>query len=181
METVGHGFTFDPKDPVQFRTAVGRFPSGVVAVTGSAGQQLFGLTIQSFASVSLDPPMILVCPATSSTSWPRIAETGNFCVNVLQYQQQEVCRALATSGSDKFRDVAWTPSPKHGNPVLVGSAVWFDCVISDVVAGGDHSVVLARVETAGSGEHTSDPLIFHTSTFGKWHSQDLNTPPRLAN
>lgn len=164
----------DPLDQSQFRTALGRFPSGVVAVTGSAGEQPLGMTIQSFAAVSLDPPMVLICPASKSSTWPRIFETGSFCVNVLQFAQKDICLAMAQSGVDKFRGVDWTPSPRHGNPVIAGSAAWFDCSISEIHTGGDHVVVLGTVVDAASTVKASDPLVFHTSAFGRCLAPDAS-------
>jgi 3-hydroxy-9,10-secoandrosta-1,3,5(10)-triene-9,17-dione monooxygenase reductase component len=145
--------------------ALGRFASGVVAVTGKSGGQPCGLTIQSFASVSLEPPMILICPARKSTSWPAIAESGTFCVNVLQANQQSVCNSLAKSGGNKFGDITWMPSSNHSNPIVSGAAVWFDCTIHSVSDGGDHHVVLGRVVESGSDAEDPEPLIFHASQF----------------
>src|SRR5947209_6823412 len=90
-------------DSARFRQVLGHFCSGIVIVTGMDGDDAVGLTCQSFSSVSLDPPLILFCPANTSSSWPRIRNSGAFAVNILSAEQEDVCRLFATKGADKFR------------------------------------------------------------------------------
>src|SRR4051812_49820523 len=84
-------------DSARFRQVLGHFCSGIVIVTGMDGDEAVGLTCQSFSSVSLDPPLILFCPATTSSSWPRIRNSGAFAVNILSSEQEDVCRLFARS------------------------------------------------------------------------------------
>lgn len=147
----------------ELRHALGHFASGVVVVTGVDDQGPAGLTCQSFMSLSLDPPLIALAPSRASRSWPRIAATGAFCVNILSEDQEELGRTFAVSGGDKFADVAWTEA-STGSPRLEGVLAWVDCRLHDVHDGGDHLLVVGRIVELGTD--TGDPLVFHRSGFG---------------
>src|SRR3954454_7497444 len=116
-----------PVSPAVLRDVLGHFVSGIVVVT-AAGRDIgtaagptgpLGFTCQSFASLSLDPPLVSLAPARTSTTWPRIRAIGAFCVNVLAADHEDVSAAFARSGVEKFAGVAWTPAPS-GAPVLDG-------------------------------------------------------------
>ena len=92
---------------VEFRQAMGNFCTGVTIVTGMDGDEPVGFAAQSFVSLSLDPPLIGVCPAKTSSSWPRIRAAGNFCINILAADQLAICQTMAQSGADKFADIDW--------------------------------------------------------------------------
>ena len=96
-------------DQARFREVLGHFATGITIVTATDEGEPVGFSCQSFAALSLDPPMVILAPAKSSTSWPRIARAGAFCVNILEEHQEAVCRAFALSGGDKFSGVDWTP------------------------------------------------------------------------
>jgi 3-hydroxy-9,10-secoandrosta-1,3,5(10)-triene-9,17-dione monooxygenase reductase component len=128
-----------------FRKTLGRLPTGVVIVTGGDPEHPSGLVVGSFMSVSINPPLVAVCPAHSSTSWPAIQRAGNFCANVLHKGQEPLARRFATSGIDKFEAVDWTPAPATGAPLLEGVSAWIDCHIERVMEAGDHLLVLGEV------------------------------------
>ena len=92
-------------DGARFKDAMSRFTTGVTIVSGVEDGEPVGFTCQSFVSLSIDPPYVAVAPARTSTSWPRIARTGSFCVNVLSEAQEELCRGFAVSGGPKFDGV----------------------------------------------------------------------------
>lgn len=143
----------------RFRSVLGHFASGVTVITGTTPGGPTGFTCQSFSSLSLDPPLVLVLPGRSSSSWPAIADSGRFCVNVLAEHQETLSSAFARSGTDKFTGVDWAPSPL-GSPVLTGASAWIDCAIAAVHPGGDHLIVVGAVEDLrASGD--SNPLVFH--------------------
>src|ERR1700728_869398 len=96
-------------DQARFREVLGHFATGITIVTATDEGEPVGFSCQSFAALSLDPPMVILAPAKSSTSWPRIARAGSFCVNILGEHQESICRAFAVSGGDKFDGVEWTP------------------------------------------------------------------------
>ncbi|WRY97685.1 flavin reductase family protein [Streptomyces sp. NBC_00481] len=126
-----------------------------------------GFACQSFSSLSLDPPLVAFMVGRTSTTWPRIARAGVFCVNVLGADQSELCRRFAVSGADKFAGVAHDPAPATGSPRLTGAAAWIDCTIHAVHTGGDHLIVVGRVEALGTGGEAVPPLLFHRGRFGE--------------
>jgi flavin reductase (DIM6/NTAB) family NADH-FMN oxidoreductase RutF len=155
-----------PVDPAEFRRVMGEFASGVTVVTAAepdAGPA--GFACQSFASLSLDPPLVAFMVARTSTTWPRIARAGSFCVNVLGADQGELCRGFAVSGADKFAGVDYDEAPVSGAPRLDGAAAWIDCAIHAVHTGGDHLIVVGRVAALGSEGGGAEPLVFHRGAF----------------
>lgn len=155
-----------PVDPAEFRRVLGHFASGVTVVTARDDEGPAGFACQSFASLSLDPPLIAFMVARTSTTWPRIARAGAFCVNVLGADQGPLCLGFAKSGADKFAGVTHTPAPVTGSPRLAGAPAWIDCTIATVHTGGDHLIVVGRVE-ALDGAAEGDPLVFHRGRFGR--------------
>ncbi|MFN8196247.1 MAG: flavin reductase family protein [Nocardioidaceae bacterium] len=160
------------EDPVaaeaasRFRDVLGRFATGVTVVTGTAPDgHPVGLTAQSFASVSLDPPLVMFCPARTSRAWPVIEASGHFCVNLLAHDQEELSRIMATRGADKFAGVTWAPSPVTGSPRLDGILGHVDCAVEAVHPAGDHYVVIGRVLDLDSTEE-SRPLLFYRGRYG---------------
>jgi flavin reductase (DIM6/NTAB) family NADH-FMN oxidoreductase RutF len=150
-------------DEGHFRAVLGHFASGVVLVTAMHESGPAGLTCQSFFSLSLDPPMVALAPGRGSTSWPKVADAGKICVNVLAADQEDLARTFAKKGIDKFEGVGWAPSA-NGAPRLHGALAWIDCTIAQVLDGGDHLLVTARVE--GLDSSPGHPLIFYRGGFG---------------
>ncbi|MFG3498056.1 flavin reductase family protein [Streptomyces sp. NPDC047928] len=156
-----------PLDPAEFRRVLGHFASGVTIVTAydPEGGAPAGFACQSFASLSLDPPLVAFMVARTSTTWPRIARAGAFCVNVLGADQAALCRAFAVSGADKFAGVAHTPAPVTGAPLLDSVPAWIDCTVHAVHPGGDHLIVVGRVQALDATDDGA-PLLFHRGGFG---------------
>jgi 3-hydroxy-9,10-secoandrosta-1,3,5(10)-triene-9,17-dione monooxygenase reductase component len=150
-------------DQAHFREVLGHFTTGVTVVTAMEEGQPVGFTCQSFTSLSLDPPMVALAPAKSSTSWPRIAKAGAFCVNILSDRQEALCRSFAVSGGDKFAGVPWHIGTA-GTPVLDGSLAWIECELGIIHDAGDHELVTGRVLDLGVGE--GGPLLFYRGGFG---------------
>lgn len=158
-----------PVSPAEFRAVLGNFASGVTVITAPPGEGEdgpAGFACQSFASLSLDPPLVTFMVARTSTTWPRIARAGVFCVNILGAEQGELCRSFAVSGADKFAGVAHTPAPATGSPQLDAVPAWIDCRIHAVHTGGDHLIVVGRVEAMGAAGE-GEPLLFHKGRFGR--------------
>lgn len=103
--------------------------------------------------------------ARTSTTWPRIARAGVFCVNILGAGQGALCRSFAVSGADKFAGVAYAPAPVTGSPLLDSVPAWVDCRVQAVHTGGDHLIVVGRVEALGAVDG-ADPLLFHRGCSG---------------
>ena len=144
-----------------FRTTLGRLPTGVVVVTGGDPEQPSALVVGSFMSVSLAPPLVAVSPAKSSTSWPAIEAGGQFCANVLGEGQEDLAKRFAQTGGDKFDGISWAPAPATGSPLLEGVAAWIDCRIYERYEAGDHWLVLGEVLEL-SGLRESGALVFHS-------------------
>ncbi|MFB6778843.1 flavin reductase family protein [Streptomyces sp. NPDC056352] len=159
-----------PVDPAEFRRVLGHFASGVTIVTAHDREDAAGpagFACQSFASLSLDPPLVTFMVARTSTTWPRIARAGAFCVNVLGADQGTLCRSFAVSGADKFAGVSYEAAPATGSPLLDSVPAWIDCRIQAVHPGGDHLIVVGRVEALGASD-ANGPLLFHRGTFGRF-------------
>jgi flavin reductase (DIM6/NTAB) family NADH-FMN oxidoreductase RutF len=150
-------------DSPRFRQVLGHFPTGVTVITADLGGVPVGLTIGSFTSVSLDPPLVGFLPGKSSTSWPDIEQAGHFCVNVLSVDQTDLCWKFAKDTDDKFVDVPWRAAAS-GAPILDGVLAWIDCRIQAVVEAGDHWFVLGHVLDLDA--HDGVPLLFHRGKLG---------------
>ena len=147
-------------DSAQFRAVLGHVPTSVVVVTGLNAQgSPFGITIGSFASVSLDPPLVGFFPGVRSQSWAAIRESGRFCVNVLGSHQEEACWRFAKEGDDKFAGIEWTPTA-GGSPLLPGCIAWIDCSLESEDPAGDHSFVVGRVDALGHADDVQDAMVF---------------------
>jgi 3-hydroxy-9,10-secoandrosta-1,3,5(10)-triene-9,17-dione monooxygenase reductase component len=154
-------------DQARFREVLGHFATGITIVTATEEGVPVGFSCQSFAALSLDPPMVILAPAKTSTSWPRIARAGAFCVNILGEHQEAVCRAFAVSGGDKFDGVEWTPGVT-GAPLIAGSLATVECTLGTIHEGGDHELVTGHVVDMEVGEGL--PLIFYRSGFGRFQA-----------
>lgn len=157
-----------PVAPAEFRRVLGNFATGVTVITAPPAEgenSPAGFACQSFAALSLDPPLVVFMVGRTSRTWPLIARVGVFCVNVLGAEQGELCRGFARSGADKFAEVAYDAAPVSGSPRLAGAPAWIDCTIQAVHTGGDHLIVVGRVEALGTGEEDTAPLLFHKGRF----------------
>jgi 3-hydroxy-9,10-secoandrosta-1,3,5(10)-triene-9,17-dione monooxygenase reductase component len=152
-------------DQARFREVLGHYATGITIVTASEQGEPVGFSCQSFAALSLDPPMVILAPAKSSTSWPRIAEAGAFAVNILAEHQEAICLNFAVSGGDKFDGVAWTAGTT-GAPLIKGSLATIECTLGAIYEGGDHELVTGHVVAMEVG--SGSPLLFYRSGFGRF-------------
>jgi flavin reductase (DIM6/NTAB) family NADH-FMN oxidoreductase RutF len=150
-------------DEARFREVLGHFATGLTIVTANEDGVPVGFSCQSFAALSLSPPMVILAPAKTSTSWPRIAEAGAFCVNILAEHQEALCRNFAVSGGDKFEGVDWTTGVT-GAPIITDSLATIECTLGAIFEGGDHELVTGHVVSMEVG--TGSPLLFYRSGFG---------------
>ena len=162
---------FEP-DPSRFRQVLGHFCTGVTIITDCDEGGPAGFACQSFAAVSLDPPLVLFCPSRSSATWPRIERAGHFCANVLAAEQRGAGQDASGTqpGRTSSRGVRWSPSPS-GAPVLDGALTWAGCTVEAVHEAGDHFVVLGRVTELGAMPRRGQPLLFYRGRYAV-------TPPR---
>ncbi|MFC6010021.1 3-hydroxy-9,10-secoandrosta-1,3,5(10)-triene-9,17-dione monooxygenase reductase subunit [Nocardia lasii] len=161
-------------DGKQFRAVLGQFCTGITVITAldPAGEPI-GFACQSFAALSLDPPLVLFCPTKGSRSWAAIEAAGRFAVNVLSEAQQPVCARFGSRETDKFAGVAWHTS-ELGVPVLDGSLATIECTVDSVVDGGDHYIVIGRVQALSESTGTR-PLLFYRGQY-TGIQPDKNTP-----
>ncbi|MER9330843.1 flavin reductase family protein [Mesorhizobium sp. M0587] len=138
----------------EFRRALGSFLTGVTIVTtiGPGGEPR-GFTANSFTSVSLEPPLVLVCIATKASGHPVFATSKSFAINILSETQKAASGIFASKAADKFASVAWRPG-QTGSPLLDGSVAAFDCDMERLVEAGDHSILIGRVRDFS---HNSSP------------------------
>jgi flavin reductase (DIM6/NTAB) family NADH-FMN oxidoreductase RutF len=155
-------------EPSEFRNALGRFATGVTVITtiDEAGRR-YGVTANSYNSVSLDPPLVLWSLANSSRSMEAFAACTAFAVHILGAHQEELAMRFASRGDDKFADLE-TRDGYGGVPLFDDCVAHFECVTENRFEGGDHQIFLGRVVHFEAGEH--EPLLFHRGRFAKVHS-----------
>jgi len=150
-------------DPAELRRVFGAFPSGVIAIGALVDGAPVGMAASSFTSVSLDPPLVMICVANTSTTWPKLSDATRFGVSVLAADQAGACRQLAARIDDRFTNLGWSAT-QEGAVVLEGATAWLHCSIHQVFPGGDHDIVVLRVHDLDA-DHAIHPLVFHASKF----------------
>jgi flavin reductase (DIM6/NTAB) family NADH-FMN oxidoreductase RutF len=153
--------TIDPRD---FRAALGRFATGVAVATARSGDgQPVGMTINSFASVSLDPPLVLWSLARSSQYLDAFSEAGHYAVNVLREEQRDLSVRFSIPLADRWEGVdsdCW----ETGAPILRGCLATVECVTDAVHEGGDHIILVGRVIRLAS-DHEGRPLLYYSGRY----------------
>jgi flavin reductase (DIM6/NTAB) family NADH-FMN oxidoreductase RutF len=155
-------------DSSLFRQVLGQYPTGVCVVSAMLPNgEPVGMTIGSFNSVSLDPPLVSFMPDRNSSSWAKLRESGTrFCVNILSEGQEEVGRLVAARKENKFEGLEWTLSPS-GLPVLVDSCGYIDCELEHTYPAGDHDIVIGRVKALAVVKPIL-PLLFFRGGYGSF-------------
>jgi len=150
-------------DPSQFRRACAKFATGVAiaTITGPGGVP-HGMTINSFTSVSLDPPLVLICSDRSGNLASMFRECNFYGVNVLSQSQRELSNRFALRGHDRFDGVEWRAG-RTGVPLIAGCLAWFECEVKHRVESGDHTILVAEVLDAGLGD--GKPLLYFESGY----------------
>jgi 3-hydroxy-9,10-secoandrosta-1,3,5(10)-triene-9,17-dione monooxygenase reductase component len=150
-------------DKQELRHIMGHYATGASIVTAMWEGQPHGLAVNSLTSVSLEPPLILFCPAKQSETWPAIRDAGHFVVNILAHGQEYLCRTFAKKDVDRFADIGYHESPS-GSPVLNDVLAYLECRIEQIYDAGDHFVTLGRVLDLGvAGD--APPLVFYRGDF----------------
>ncbi|WP_370373374.1 flavin reductase family protein [Catenulispora sp. GP43] len=141
------------------RRAFAAYPTGVTVLAALDETEPVGMAVNSFVSVSLKPPLISVCIAHTSTTWPRIRRATQLGVSVLSASQESVGRRFSQRDVDRFADVAWYATP-HGGVLVHGASAWFECSLERTIEAGDHDIGLLRLERVGL-EPAASALVFH--------------------
>jgi flavin reductase ActVB len=152
-----------PIDPLEFRRGLGQFASGVTVVTtrDAAGQPQ-GLTVSSFCSVSLDPPLVLVCIDHRALACQAALESGVFAVSVLAEGQESLSRGFAGGGSGKFDGVELLPGAL-GAPLVPGALAHVECRVASALPQGDHTIFVGEVQHLAIAP--GRPLLYHASAY----------------
>lgn len=148
-----------------FRDAFGHFPSGVVALCGYEDGKPIGMVASSFTSVSIDPPLLLVCIRNESGTWRRLHDNGRIGVSVLSEAQDDACLQLASLHGDRFANLGLHIT-EHKAVLIEGAVAWFECEVTQELPAGDHLIALLRIVAMRESPEI-EPLIFHRSSFHK--------------
>ncbi len=159
-----HRFVPDSENTRSFRTALGNFPTGITVVTAQTSVGPIGMTVNSFSSVSLDPPLILWSPAKTSSRHDLFAGATHFAIHVLAADQGDLSSRF-TRGGLGFEEFEWDANPE-GVPVILGTLSRFECERASIYDGGDHSILLGRVLRAAHRD--GEPLCFARGALGRF-------------
>lgn len=157
----------EPAPSEEFRSAVARWATGVTVVT-ARGRHPHAMTANSVASVSLEPPTLLVCLEVDSRVHDAVLDDGRFGVSVLAHDQQPVAAWLATRGRPllgQLDRVPHAPGPVLGVPLVDGALATFECAVAAAHPAGDHTVVLGEVRGVGAGAPGEQPLVWFASAY----------------
>jgi flavin reductase (DIM6/NTAB) family NADH-FMN oxidoreductase RutF len=149
------------------RRVLGHLPTGVTIITAFGPEGPIGMSANSVTSVSLDPPLVLFCPANTSQTWPAIRAANHFCINILAGHHEDLCRRFSLRGVERFAGVTWQPGRRA--PWLDDAVAWIGCTLHSEHPAGDHSIVTASLNEI---EATSgvDPLVFFRGAYGTFQS-----------
>lgn len=153
----------DEFDQALLRQAFGCFPSGVTAFCGLLDGVAEGMAASSFTSVSLDPPLVSVCVANTSTTWPKLASLERLGLSVLADDHAPIAKALAAKNSDRFESVDWMATDS-GAVFVHGATLWLECSPYKRVEAGDHEIVVLRIVALAMYPDVA-PMVFHRSNF----------------
>lgn len=154
-------------DPTDFRDAMARFASGVTVVTTrDSGGKAIGFTASAFSSLSLDPPLLLVCLQKDADCYAAFMETGQFGVSILAQGQSPIAVRFATKAIDKWEGTPSAPGSATGIPLIDGAAACLECAIHSRAEGGDHTILIGEVLTADT--NGQEPLLHFNRAFGRF-------------
>ncbi|MFC7310787.1 flavin reductase family protein [Streptomyces monticola] len=169
--TLMHQHQVQPIDPRSLRSVCGLFVTGVTVITTGEDDCAEGTTVNSFTSVSLDPPLVLFCLHRQSRLHDVLERSGGFTVNFLSGRQEKLARAFAGRQPDGFQGV-----PHHsgstGLPVLSEALAFLTCTTVGVYAGGDHDIIVGEVVELGQPQQGLEPLIFFEGTMGALEGEE---------
>lgn len=150
-------------DPAELRRVYGAFPSGVTAVAALIDGDPVGLAASSFTSVSLDPPLVSVCIADTSTTWPVLQRAPRLGISVLAAEHETAGRQLAGRSERRFDELDWRATD-DGAVLLDRASAWLDCSVVQEVPAGDHDIIVLQVHDLDA-DQAIHPLVFHASRF----------------
>lgn len=153
-----------PMDEHRFRRVLSRFASGVTVVTAVGGDGVnHGMTVSAFCSLSLEPPLILVCIDHGTVMHGILEGATTFTINVLAADQEDLARKFSDPDDDRFEGTSYTRGA-NGLALLTGAAAWLECALAHRYEGGDHTIFVGRVEVADAGD--KQPLVYYRGGYG---------------
>ena len=159
--------------PQEFRRTVGMFATGVTVVTTNVGGVVHGMTANAFASVSIDPLLVLICVDRQASMHGLLPQAEGFAVTILSAEQESLSAWFASggrpAGEDQFQGIAWEPAPVTGCPVLSEGVAFVDCLVHERHEGGDHSIFLGEVVDLAPLRDV-DPLLFYAGAYRRLHA-----------
>lgn len=162
-----------PVDGILLRNTIGGFATGVAVITTEVDGAPHGMTVNSLTSLSLDPPLLLVCLTNGARTANAVQQRGAFVVNLLNTRQEAVSNRFARAGIDHFADLHVEASPE-GLPMLPIGVGRLECTVQEVHPGGDHTIVIGRVQRCDPGEGT--PLLFYRGRYQEIHGEGHEVP-----
>ena len=163
-----------------FRDALGRFATGITVVTAVADERPIGMTVNSFSSVSLDPPLILFALGLQTHVYDDLSKAEHFAVNVLAAEQEDLSVMFAGPVEARFDGVPWRAGPASGAPLLAGCMAHLECATEHRYPGGDHLILVGRVLSLGIDERAGNPLIYFQSGYRSFDEEDERPSRRSA-
>jgi flavin reductase ActVB len=165
-----------PLDLAAFRSALGHFPSGVCVVTTiDSDERPWGFTASAFCSLSLDPPLILVCLDQKADSHTAFANAGHFAVSILASHQQSLAARFATKGMEKFSGITTEPGLETALPLIPEAVVHLECGMHQRIGVGDHTILVGEVMRAAVNESV-EPLVYHARQYGVMRPHPAEQP-----
>jgi 3-hydroxy-9,10-secoandrosta-1,3,5(10)-triene-9,17-dione monooxygenase reductase component len=158
-------------DPELFREVFGRFATGVAVITSAGSAGAGGMTANALCSLSLDPLLALVCFENRARTLPIVREAGRFAVNVLAADQEALAGVFASKLPEAEKLEGVDHRLEEGVPVINGALAWATCELQELIAGGDHTIVIGRVISMGLGDGA--PLLWYS---GQYHELPALTP-----
>jgi len=162
-------FKVEPLTDRALRKLRGLFASGVSVVTTAHAGRLRGMTVSAFASVSLEPPLVMIALAHEAGTREMIAESGVFAVNILSDDQEFLSERFAARApivNEQFEGVPYEVAVT-GSPILPQAIAWYDCRVEAVHDGGDHAIIIGRVVAIGLGDEARQPLLYYANRYAR--------------
>jgi flavin reductase (DIM6/NTAB) family NADH-FMN oxidoreductase RutF len=151
-------------DSAAQRRILGRFATGVTVITAYQGEELCGMTANAVASLSLNPPLILVAVDKQAAMNTCLRQSGSFAVNVLTEEQEHLSRRFAARGPKEVADLSWKKGPT-GAPILADALAYVDCKLKEILLGGDHDIFIGEIVAGDARE--GRPLLFFAGRYGR--------------
>lgn len=154
--------TLDSKEQ---RRILGKFATGVTVASTKIGDETWGMTANAVTSLSLDPPLVILCIQKEGQSRSKFEEGGCFALNILSAEQQEISDRFAFKGPKDFSDLE-TTTAETGAPILKDAIGWVDCKLKEILPGGDHDIFIGEI-VAGGAVEAGSPLLYFSGKYAK--------------